>query len=63
MDTFKERLISEQTELAEKLTKLNAFNQSEKVKELSKEQQNYLSIQAGAMFTYNECLIARLDSL
>lgn len=63
MDDFKARLEVEQKELDEKLTKLNAFNQSEKVKELSPKQQSYLLIQAGAMYTYNECLKARLASL
>lgn len=60
MESFKERLIEEQKSLEEKLTKLNAFNQSEKIKELSSEQQNLLLIQAGAMYTYNECLKARI---
>lgn len=63
MSDFKSRLVAEQKELDEKLTKLNAFNSGEKVKDLSPEQQSYLLIQAGAMYTYNECLKARLQGL
>lgn len=65
-DDFKSRLIEEQKQLEEKLTKLNDFNQGEKVKELALEQQSLLLIQAGAMYTYNEVLkvrIANLDNL
>lgn len=61
--TFKDRLELEQAELEEKLTKLNDFNQSEKANEIDPVQKSLLIIQAGAMYTYNECLIERLARL
>ena len=63
MEDFKTRLITEQKELEEKLTKLNTFNEGEKVKELNSVQRTLLIIQAGAMYTYNECLKARISIL
>jgi hypothetical protein len=63
MSDFKTRLASEQVELDEKLKKLNDFNQSEKVNEIDPVQKDLLLIQAGAMYTYNECLKARLARL
>lgn len=63
MSTFKERLIEEQIQLEEKLLKLNDFNQSEKANEIDKVQKDLLLIQASAMYTYNECLKARLERL
>ena len=63
MEDFKTRLITEQKELDEKLTKLNTFNEGEKVKELDSVQRTLLIIQAGAMYTYNECLKARIAIL
>ena len=63
MEDFKTRLIAEQKELEEKLTKLNTFNEGEKVKELDYVQRTLLIIQAGAMYTYNECLKARISIL
>lgn len=63
MDDFKTRLIEEQEQLEEKLNKLNAFLESEKANEIDLIQKDLLRIQAGAMYTYNEVLIARLDRL
>ncbi len=63
MSDFKTRLVSEQVELDEKLKKLNDFNQSEKVNEIDPVQKDLLLIQAGAMYTYNECLKSRLARL
>lgn len=63
MEDFKARLIAEQKELEEKLTKLNTFNEGEKVKELDSVQRTLLLIQAGAMYTYNECLKGRIALL
>lgn len=63
MEDFKTRLIAEQKELEEKLTKLNTFNEGEKVKELDSTQRTLLLIQAGAMYTYNECLKGRIALL
>lgn len=63
MDDFKTRLIEEQAQLEAKLHKLNAFNEGEKVKEIDPVQKSLLLIQAGVMYTYNECLKARLERL
>ena len=63
MEDFKTRLIEEQTLLEEKLNKLNSFTQSDKFDEIDQRQQSLLIIQAGAMYTYNECLKARIEIL
>lgn len=63
MSDFKQRLEAEQLDLEEKLNKLNDFNQSEKVNEIDPVQKSLLIIQAGAMYTYNECLKERLARL
>ena len=63
MSDFKNRLVEEQAQLEEKLNKLNDFNQSEKAKEIDPVQKDLLLIQAGAMYTYNECLKARIARL
>lgn len=63
MEDFKTRLVQEQKELEEKLDKLNTFNESGKFQELEYAQRTLLIIQAGAMYTYNECLKARISIL
>ncbi|RHJ83517.1 hypothetical protein [Parabacteroides sp. AM08-6] len=63
MSDFKSRLIEEQAQLEERLNKLNDFNQSEKVNGIDPVQKSLLFVQAGAMYTYNECLKARLERL
>ena len=63
MSDFKTRLVEEQALLEEKLNKLNDFNQSEMVNEIDPVQKDLLLVQAGAMYTYNECLKARLARL
>lgn len=63
MEDFKTRLVQEQKELEEKLNKLNTFNESDKFQELEYTQRSLLIIQAGAMYTYNECLKARIAIL
>lgn len=63
MDEFKTRLIVEQEDLENRFKKLNAFINSEKFESIPKEQQTLLTIQAGAMNTYNLVLKARLDLL
>lgn len=63
MSDFKTRLVEEQAQLEEKLEKLNAFNDSEKVNEIDSAQKDLLLIQAGAMYTYNEVLKARISRL
>jgi hypothetical protein len=62
-DDFKSRLIEEQKQLEEKLNKLNDFNQSDKVNDIDPVQKDLLLVQAGAMYTYNECLKARIARL
>lgn len=62
-DTFKERLIIEHVELDEKLNKLNKFNASEKADGIDPIQKALLRVQAGAMYTYLECLKERLARL
>lgn len=63
MDDFLDRLILEQEELETKLNKLNAFNDSKKANDIDPIQKNLLIIQAGAMYTYNECLKYRINLL
>lgn len=62
MSDFKSRLVEEQAQL-KKLNKLNNFNQSEKANEIDPVQKSLLIIQAGVMYTYNECLKERLARL
>jgi len=63
MEDFNIMLVDEQAQLEEKLNKLNEFNDSEKANEIDPVQKSLLLIQAGAMYTYNECLKARLERL
>lgn len=63
MSDFKTRLVEEQAQLNEKLEKLNDFNQSDKANTIDPAQKDLLLIQAGAMYTYNECLKARISRL
>ena len=63
MNDFKTSLVEEQAQLEKKLNKLNNFNQSKKVNEINPVQKELLLVQAEAMYTYNECLKARLARL
>ena len=63
MSDFKSRLETERDELKKKLTKLNVFNESEKVNDIDPVQKSLLIIQAGAMYTSLECLNERLARL
>ena len=63
MSDFKNRLIDEQAQLEEKLSKLNAFLVSEKVNSVDDVQKALLQVQATAMNTYNQCLKERLERL
>ena len=63
MSDFKTRLVDEQVQLEEKLEKLNEFNASEKANTIDPFQKDLLQIQAGAMYTYNECLKYRIARL
>lgn len=63
MNNFKFRLETERIELEEKLNKLNDFNRSEKADKIDPVQKSLLIVQAGAMYTYLECLKERLARL
>lgn len=60
MSTFKERLLTEKSELDEKREKLEAFQNSEKFKEIDPVQMTLLNIQSQAMATYSQCLLERI---
>lgn len=62
-ETPKDRLMIEYNELEEKLKNLNDFNASQKANEIDPIQKSLLRIQAGAMYTYLECLKERLSRL
>jgi hypothetical protein len=61
MSNLRTRLVEEQAQLEGKLDKLNLYNQ--KVEEIDPAIRDLLLIQAGAMYTYNECLKARIARL
>ena len=63
MEDFKTRLIEEQTQLEEKLNKLDNFLMSDKVKDINDVQKALLHVQATAMNTYLQCLKERLERL
>lgn len=60
---FIERLKTEQTELAEKLSKLNSFIYNEKLLEIDRTQAALLKTQADVMETYLNILTLRLELL
>ena len=63
MEEFLIRVITEQNELYDKLTKLNNFISSEKFKSLDDENQRLLKMQSNAMSIYNDVLNMRFDLL
>lgn len=63
MSTFLERLSLEESELSEKIVKLDAFVNGENFKNIDSTQQRLLKIQLKAMLTYSECLAMRLELL
>lgn len=63
MNDFKTRLIEEQTQLEEKLNKLDSFLMSENVSKIDDVQKALLQVQATAMNTYNQCLKERIERL
>lgn len=63
MSTFIERLLTEETELNEKKSKLYTFIQSENFDKIGKNQKALLKIQVIAMDTYSECLNQRIIDL
>ena len=58
--TFLERLRDEETQLSEKITKLQNFVYSDKFREIEEIQKSLLKIQLNAMKTYQVCLNERL---
>ena len=63
MEDFLIRIISEQNELYDKLTKLNKFIETEKFKSLDDENQRLLKMQSSAMSIYNDELNMRYELL
>ena len=63
MSDFKTRLQAEQSELQEKLTKLNSFIGTENFDKIDDVQKALLKTQAQAMVTYLTCLDQRLVRL
>lgn len=63
MDDFKQRLLDEKDQLEERLNKLDAFLESEKVKAIDDTQRALLKVQATAMNTYLQCLSERIERL
>lgn len=60
MSTFKERLLVEKQELDEKRSKLEAFQNSDKFKDIDAVQMSLLNIQSQSMATYSQCLLERI---
>ncbi len=63
MEEFLIRVITEQNELYDKLTKLNKFIESEKFQSLDDENQRLLKMQSSAMSIYNDVLNMRYELL
>lgn len=61
MEDWQKRLIEEQKDLAEKISRLRAFLVSCNPADVY--QYELLSIQLQAMRTYHECLLARINAL
>lgn len=58
-----QRLLNEQSELNERLEKLNSFQATENFLKLEAVQQSLLNIQANAMATYSQVLAERISWL
>jgi hypothetical protein len=63
MGDFKTRLVEEQVQLEDKLSKLKSFIESDKFESIDDAQRALLKVQANAMSTYNQCLKERLERL
>ena len=63
MDAFKVRLINEQFDLQEKISKLKLFIESENFKKVDDSQQKLLKEQVEVMERYNNILVERLSLL
>lgn len=59
-DTFVDRIYIELADLNEKRSKLNAFMNSDKFKELPKSKKHLLSAQYGTMLSYAHILLERI---
>jgi hypothetical protein len=60
MSDFKSRLLTEKTELDEKRSKLESFQNSEAFQSIPPLQMSLLNIQSQAMATYSQCLLERI---
>lgn len=63
MSDFKDRLLTEKTELNEKRSKLEGFITSEGFTKIDPVQKSLLHVQLQAMGTYAECLTQRISWL
>lgn len=63
MEDFKTRLITEEQELNIKIEKLESFLNSDKIKNIDKDQLDLLNSQLKAMKKYTHCLKMRLHLL
>ena len=63
MEAFKVRLINEQFDLQEKISKLKHFIESENFKNVDDSQQKLLKEQVEVMERYNDILVERLSLL
>ena len=63
MDAFKVRLVNEQFDLQEKISKLKPFIESENFKNVDDSQQKLLKEQVEVMDRYNNILVERLSLL
>lgn len=63
MSDFKTRLVEEQVQLEDKLSKLKSFIESDKFESIDDAQRALLKVQTNAMSTYNQCLKERLERL
>ena len=60
---FKERLNEERIQLQDKVEKLESFLQTDKAKEVGEFQLTMLNIRSSSMFSYLQCLTARIEQL
>ena len=60
---FKERLNEERIQLQDKVEKLESFLQTDKAKEVDEFQLTMLNIRSSSMFSYLQCLTARIEQL
>ena len=63
MEAFKVRLVNEQFDLQEKISKLKPFIESENFKNVDDSQQKLLKEQVEVMDRYNSVLVERLSLL